>query len=59
MAIFRKAIFLENFFKISYYTSFTVFVLSGVLAIFSLVVIFIAFLYWSATKIFFYLLNVI
>lgn len=50
---------MERFFRIFYYTAFTVFVLSTILVIFSLVVSFIAFLYWSSTVILQYIMRLI
>ncbi len=51
--------FMERFFRIFYYTAFTVFVLSCILVIFSIVVSAIAFLYWSLTLVLQYILRIL
>jgi hypothetical protein len=48
---------MDRFFKISYYTAFTVFVISTIMVIFSFIVVFLAFIYWSGVEIIRYLLS--
>lgn len=50
---------MESLTRITYYTSFTVFVLTSVIVIFSLIVAFLAFLYWSGAVIVLYFLRMI
>ncbi|MBE2226709.1 MAG: hypothetical protein IAE93_05185 [Ignavibacteria bacterium] len=50
---------MDRFFRISYYTAFTVFVLSTILVIFSLIVSLIAFIYWSLTLFLQYILRLL